>query len=55
MMYRAVWESESSNSGWPGRLGLLAMTHMNRGIKSATNQIVTQTDGTRADSGCVGS
>lgn len=38
MMYRAVWEPESRDHRWSGRLGLLAMTDMNGGIKSATKR-----------------
>lgn len=44
-IYRDVWESESGDQGKPGRLGLLARTDMNRGIKCATKQTITQADG----------
>lgn len=36
MTNRAVWEPESRDHRWSGRLGLLAMTDMNGGIKGAT-------------------
>lgn len=54
MMDRAAWESESSNRGWPGRLGILAKTAMKRRIKGTTKEIVMQTSGTGAGSGWVG-
>lgn len=38
MMYRAVWEPEAREHRWSGRLGLLAMTDTNGGIKGATKR-----------------
>lgn len=44
MMCR-LWASESRDQGWPGRLGLLAMSDINRGIKYSTKQTITRRDG----------
>lgn len=35
---------ESSDKGWPGTIGLFAMTDMDRQIKGQTKPIIMQTD-----------